>query len=166
MIPGSKQQWTFKIIIIVDSRYREMLQKKIDSGSGGVLTLVPSAPSRLLNDPSNQLSCSGPFDLSSNYHVCFNYLEDSNHSESYMNLYQSSLLLLFDVFFYNFIYLYLAALGLHSCIRIFSRYPGRALLWSCGGFSCCAAGDCMARGLSSCSSRALEHRLSSCGTRA
>ena len=43
----------------------------------------------------------------------------------------------------------------------------------CGGFSCCRAqalgvqaSVVVARGLSSCGSRALEHRLSSCGSRA
>ena len=43
----------------------------------------------------------------------------------------------------------------------------------CGGFSCCGARDLgmrasvvVARGLSSCDSRALERRLSSCGARA
>ncbi|XP_054941306.1 PHD finger-like domain-containing protein 5A isoform X1 [Physeter macrocephalus] len=43
----------------------------------------------------------------------------------------------------------------------------------CGGFSCCRAravgvraSVVVARGLSSCGSRALEHRLSSCGARA
>ena len=45
--------------------------------------------------------------------------------------------------------------------------------FSCGGFSCCGAwalgaraSVVVARGLSSCGSRALECRLSSCGTRA
>ena len=48
-----------------------------------------------------------------------------------------------------------------------------ALASHCGGFSCCRAGAVgtlasvvVAHGLSSCSSRALERRLSSCGTRA
>ena len=43
----------------------------------------------------------------------------------------------------------------------------------CGGFSCCGAGALgvrasvvVARGLSSCGSRALEHRLSSCDAQA
>ena len=63
-------------------------------------------------------------------------------------------------FFFNlFIYLFLAALGLCCCAWAF-----------CGGFSCCRARALgvqalvvVARGLSSCGSQALEHRLSSCG---
>ena len=58
---------------------------------------------------------------------------------------------------------FLAALGLHCTARASH----------CGGFSCCRARALGARasvvvacGLSSCGSRALEHRLSSCGARA
>ena len=60
-----------------------------------------------------------------------------------------------------FIYLFLAALGLCCCTRASH----------CGGFSCCRAqalgawaSVVVARRLSSCGLRALELRLSSCGT--
>ena len=72
--------------------------------------------------------------------------------------------------YYLFIYLFiefLAALGLHCCARGFLSCSERGLLfvamrgllwlWSTG--SRCA-------GFSSCGSRALEHRLSSCGAQA
>ena len=64
---------------------------------------------------------------------------------------------------YLFIYLFLAALGLHCGARASH----------CSGFSCCGArasdtraSVVVACGLSSCGSWALELRLSSCGTRA
>ena len=67
------------------------------------------------------------------------------------------------LFFFNFIYLFLAALGLRCGVRASH----------CSGFSCCGAralgaraSVVVARGLSSCGSRALERRLSSCGSRA
>ena len=76
-------------------------------------------------------------------------------------------------------YLFLAALGLLCCAQAFSRCGERGLLCCgarashCGGFSCCGAwalgtwvSVVAARGLSSCGSRALEHRLSSCGAQA
>ena len=82
---------------------------------------------------------------------------------------------LFIYFFFS------AALGRSSLLR-----AGFVWLWQagatlycgvqashCGGFSCCRAQALGAQasmvaagGLSSCGSRALEHRLSSCGTRA
>ena len=59
---------------------------------------------------------------------------------------------------------FLAALGLHCCVRAFSI---------CGGFSCCGARALGSRAsvvvvhrLSSCGSQALELGLSSCGARA
>ena len=69
-----------------------------------------------------------------------------------------------DFFLIYFIYLlFLAALGLGCC----------AWASHCSGFSCCGArvlgaqaSVVVARGLSSCGLRALEHRLSSCGARA
>ena len=75
-----------------------------------------------------------------------------------------------------FIYLFLAALDLCCCARAFSSCGERGLLFCCsaqashyGGFSCCGAwalgmraSVAVAHGLSSCGSRALEHRLSSC----
>ena len=73
----------------------------------------------------------------------------------------------------------MAALGLHSCAQAFSLQQVGATLCCgarashCGGFSCCGAqaldaqaSVLVARGLSSCGLRALEHRLSSCGARA
>ena len=84
----------------------------------------------------------------------------------------------------KFIYLFLAllglCLGLCCCSWAFSRCSDPGLLSSCGvqvshcgGFSCCKtralgtlASVVAACGLSSCSSQALEHRLSSCGTQA
>ena len=71
-------------------------------------------------------------------------------------------------FFLNkFIYLFLAVLGLRCVARRLS------LVVASGSFSCCGAwalaaraSVVVARGLSSCGSRALERGLSSCGTRA
>ena len=67
----------------------------------------------------------------------------------------------FQLFFFK--YLFLVVLGLHC--RTWSSH--------CGGFSSCRvqalgtrASVVAALGLSGCGSRALEHRLSSCGTRA
>ena len=66
----------------------------------------------------------------------------------------------------------MAALGLCCCARAFLRQAGAALCCGaqasrCGGFSCCGAwalgvwaSVVVARGLSSCGSRTLEHRLS------
>ena len=65
----------------------------------------------------------------------------------------------------------MAALGLRCCRRAFSSCSEWAS--HCGGFSCCRAwalgawaSVVAAHGLSSCGSRALELRLSSCGARA
>ena len=72
----------------------------------------------------------------------------------------------------------MAALGFRCCTWAFSRRAGATLhcgAWAshCSGFSCCGAwalcawaSVVVARGLRSCGSRALEHRFSSCGTRA
>ena len=74
----------------------------------------------------------------------------------------------------------MAALGLHCCAWAFSSCSERGLLLTamrglshCGGFACCGAralgtraSVVVAHGLSSCGLRALERRLSSCGTRA
>ena len=85
-------------------------------------------------------------------------------------------------FFFNkfiyFIYSFLAALGLRCCARAFSSCSERGLLFvRCVVFSLrwllllrswalgARASVVVARGLSSCGSRALERRLSSCGTR-
>ena len=78
------------------------------------------------------------------------------------------------------IIIFLAAFGLCCCALAFLwlRRVGVTLRcgeWAphCGGFSCCGAGALgawasvvVACGLSSCGLQALEHRLSSCGTRA
>ena len=83
----------------------------------------------------------------------------------------------FSFFFYEFIYLFLAALGLHCCAWAFPLVAASAgysccgaRASHCGGFSCCGAralglwaSVVVACGLSSCGSRALERRLSSCG---
>ena len=65
--------------------------------------------------------------------------------------------------------LFLAELNLHCCAQAFSSCGARAS--HCGGFSCYGAralgvwaSVVVARGLSSCGLRALESRLSSCGT--
>ena len=84
------------------------------------------------------------------------------------------------IYFISFIFLFLAALGLHCCVQAFlwlqragvTLHRGaQASHW--GGFSCCGAwalgmraSVVVAHGLGSCGSWALEHRLSSCGTRA
>ena len=81
-----------------------------------------------------------------------------------------------------FIYLFLAVFGLRCCVRAFSScgeegagatHPCGARASHCRGFSRCGAQDLgawasvvVARGLSSCGSRPLERRLSSCGVRA
>ena len=76
--------------------------------------------------------------------------------------------------------LFLAVLGFRCCAWAFSSCGEQGLLFvavhglsHCSGFSHCGAralgvraSVVAARGLSSCGSRALEHRLSSCGTRA
>ena len=86
-------------------------------------------------------------------------------------------ILFFSNKFILFIYLFLAALSLHCCARAFSSlwWAGATLCCGvrashCGVFCCCRARALGARasvvvvhGLSSCGSRALEHRFSSCG---
>ena len=86
----------------------------------------------------------------------------------------------FFFFFNKFIFKkFLAVLGLRCCAWTFSLVAagGATLQCSaqpshCGGFSCCKAqalgtwaSVVVAHGLSSCGSRALERRLSSCSTR-
>ena len=73
------------------------------------------------------------------------------------------------IFINLFIYLFLAALGLHCCVRAFSSCAsGGYSLLQCVGFSLWwllllrSAGSRRA-GFSSCTTRSLEHRLSSCG---
>ena len=71
------------------------------------------------------------------------------------------------------IYLFLALLGLPCCVGFPLMWPVGGTLWlHCTGFSCedrlwdMRASVVATCGLSSCSSWALEHRLSSCGSRA
>ena len=74
--------------------------------------------------------------------------------------------------FYNFIYLFLAVLGLHCCAGFLkSQWAAAALHGSaqasrCGGLFCCQAQALGHVGFSHCGSWALEHRLNSCGARA
>ena len=86
------------------------------------------------------------------------------------------------ILFLNFILFiyFLAALGLRCYAQAFSSCGKRGLLFVtvCVGFSLqwllllrsmgstCVASVVVACGLSSCGSRALEHRLTSCGTQA
>ena len=82
----------------------------------------------------------------------------------------------FGFFKIYFIYLFLAALGLHCCMQAFSSCGEQGLLFvSVCGLLIAVASRCraqalgvasvvVARGFSSCGSRALERRLSSCGT--
>ena len=84
-------------------------------------------------------------------------------------LIESKRVCFFFVHFYLF--LFLAALGLCCCAQAILRCGSWAS--HCGGFSCCRAwalgaqaSVVVALGLSSCGSRALERRLSSCGARA
>ena len=86
----------------------------------------------------------------------------------------------FLFFFFKEIFIYscLAALGLHCCAWAFSSCGERGLRFVAEhGLLTAVASHCraralgvwasvdVARGLSSCGSRALEHRLSSCGAR-
>ena len=74
-----------------------------------------------------------------------------------------------DFFFliYLFIYLFLAALGLHCCARAFSSCSEWGLLFTAvRGLLIAVASLVAEHRLSSCGSQALEHRLSSCGARA
>ena len=83
------------------------------------------------------------------------------------------------IFKFLFIYLFLAALGLRCCARVFSSCSERGLLFVAvhrlliAVASRCVAralgtwtSGVVARGVRSCGSRSLEHRLSSCGARA
>ena len=86
--------------------------------------------------------------------------------------------MLFRSFIIYLLFLFLAVLGLRFCVRAFSSCGERGLLFvAVHGLLiavaslCCGpralgvqASGVVARGLSSCGSRALEHRLSSCGT--
>ena len=75
----------------------------------------------------------------------------------------------FHIFLINlFIYLFLAALGLHCCAQAFSSCDEQGLLFRCGvqashcgGLSCCGA-----RALGVRASVVVAHGLSSCGARA
>ena len=76
-------------------------------------------------------------------------------------------------FFFNFVYVFLAVLGLCCCMWAFSNCSKQGPLSGCGvrashcsGFSWCRAQAPECEGFSSCSSQALERRLSSRGTQA
>ena len=77
--------------------------------------------------------------------------------------------------------LFMVVLGLHGCAQAFSSFRDCGLLSSCGaqashsgGFSCCracalgawASVSFSTGALSSFSSRALDHRINSCGAQA
>ena len=73
----------------------------------------------------------------------------------------------------NFESLYLAVMGLHGYMQIFSSFSKKGLLstcgsWAsyCGGFSCCRAQALGHVSFNSSGSRALEHRLNNCGAQA
>ena len=84
---------------------------------------------------------------------------------------------LFCLFIYLFIYLWLHWVFVAACgLSLVAASGGYSYLrctgFSLGGFSCCGvwalgvrASVVVARGLSSCGSQALEHRLSSGGSR-
>ena len=70
-----------------------------------------------------------------------------------------------------FFLLYFWVLWIFVAACMLSLVEARLLFFSCSGFSCCRAQTLgsqvsvvAALGLSSCSSRALDHRLSSCGS--
>ena len=82
---------------------------------------------------------------------------------------------MYDFFLNNFIYLFLAALGLCGCLGFSLVVPtGGCSSSPCSGFSLqwlllfCLGHELQGRqaGFSGCSTWALEHRLSSCDTRA
>ena len=62
-----------------------------------------------------------------------------------------------------FVYLFIYYFWL---CRVFVAARGLSLVVARGGFFCCGARALGRAGFSSCRSRALEHRLSSCGTQA
>ena len=82
-----------------------------------------------------------------------------------------------NIGFFKKFYLFLAVLGLHSCVQAFSSCGEWGLLFGArashySGFTCCRAqalslwaSVVVARGLSSCGSGTLKHGLSSCGAR-
>ena len=114
--------------------------------------------------------------------ICKPFMSEIKHLN--LNSHSKQWHFIFVVFFFflnKFIYLFffLAALGLCCCTGFLQlRWAGATLhcgVWAshCGGFSCCRAwalgawaSVVAARGLSSCGSWALEHRLSSGGARA
>ena len=76
-----------------------------------------------------------------------------------------------EIFFFKKAFIYsLDVLRLHCCSGFLGLWQAGATLVSvcrhCRGLSCCRAPAQGHVGLSSCSSRALEHRLNSCGARA
>ena len=74
------------------------------------------------------------------------------------------------LFFNNFIYLFVAVVGL-QCYLGFSSVAESGVTFQlqashCSGICCCRAQALGQAGFRSCSPRALEHRLNSCGARA
>ena len=76
------------------------------------------------------------------------------------------------IFFIYLFILFLAALGLPYCARALSSRGEQGQLYCsaqashCSGFSLLRSTDSRRAGFSSCGMRALERRLSSCGSRA
>ena len=81
----------------------------------------------------------------------------------FANMFSHSLGCLY--FFYKFIYLFMAALGLCCCVWAFLASRGYSSLW-CVGFSLWWLLLLRSTGFSSCGLWALEHRLSSCAAQA
>ena len=82
-----------------------------------------------------------------------------------------NLFILFIYFWLRWVFVVVRGLSLVAVSR--ATLPCSARASHCGGFSCCGAqalgtraSVVVARGLSSCGSRALERRLRSCGARA
>ena len=103
-----------------------------------------------------------------------NSLHNLKYKETFIgNSINSQRTEIYFFFFLNkFIYLFLAALGLRCCTQAFSSCGEPGLLFVVVHGLLIAVASLVvehglqARGLSSCGSRALEHRLSSCGAQA
>ena len=127
----------------------------------GFIGYAPNPCTRLRNQVCSETRGSAPAPR----HWCFSCL--------------FPLVVLISFFKINFIYLFLAALGLPCCAQAFSSCSEQGLLFvavrrrliavasRCGARALGArASVVVARGLNSCGSRALERRLGSCGARA
>ena len=69
-------------------------------------------------------------------------------------------------YLYKFIYLFLAVLGLRCCAQAFSGCSEWGLLFVAVCWLLIAVASLVEHRLSSCGSRALDRRFSSCGARA